>query len=75
MLQDAVQQEEWSQPDESPEEIAYVPDVFCPNCKAVIRVPRETYAWYDGAPSSMGHVPASGVRVRHPDNVVQAAVG
>ena len=48
MLQDAVHREEWSQPEVSPEEIEYVPNVFCPNCKAVIRVPSETYAWYDG---------------------------
>ena len=32
------------------EEVKYVPDVICPNpnCGAVLQVPSETYAWYEG---------------------------
>ena len=42
MLQDAVQPADW------PQEIEYVPDLICPNCANVMRVPREGYSWYAG---------------------------
>ena len=32
------------------DEVEFVPDVICPNpnCGALLRIPRETYAWYEG---------------------------
>ena len=39
MLQEQISQTE--------QEIEFVPDVVCPNCKRLVRLPRETYAWYD----------------------------
>ena len=42
------EQREVLQPADWPEGLEYVPDIFCPNCTSLIRVPRETYAWYDG---------------------------
>ena len=39
MLQEQISQTE--------QEIEFVPDVVCPNCKHFVRLPRETYAWYN----------------------------
>ena len=48
MLQDAVQQEEWPQPDVEPEGLEYVPNIRCPVCGNEIRLDKEAYAFYKG---------------------------
>ena len=44
-------------------EIEFVPDVVCPNCKRLVHLPRETYAWYDDTTSCAWCQADFGVRI------------